>query len=371
MDLMGIINLNESEEYLHELTQYRPAAAIPFGGRYRLIDFVLSNMVNSGIINVGILMQHKYRSLMDHLRSGKDWDLARKSEGLFLLPPSYTTHPELIHRGDVVNFYNNLDYITRCRQKYVLIAGIGMICNLDYRQALQYHLQKGADITVLYTERCCDIQGCMNAIMLDVADDGRVSDIQVKPGVTDKQKMSMEMYIMEKDLLIDLVQCAISHGDYDFVKHCLIKNLDRLKIYGDHYPGYVARIHSMQSYFSHSMDLLKPAIWRELFFRRGYIYTKVKDEPPSKYMEEAQVANALVAGGCCIAGTVEDSIIFRSVRVHEGAYIKNSIIMQRCEIEGGTVLENVICDKNVLIKQGKQLKGENNYPFVVKKGMVI
>lgn len=371
MDVMGIINLNESEEYLHELTQYRPAAAIPFGGRYRLIDFVLSNMVNSGIINVGVLMQHKYRSLMDHLRTGKDWDLARKSDGLFLLPPAYSGQPAQLHRGDVGNFYNNLDYITRCRQKYVLIAGIGTICNLDYRQALQYHREKEADITVLYTEKYSDTQDCSDAIMMDVAADGRVSDIQVKPGIIRQQKMSMEMYIMKKELLMELVQCAVSHGDYDFVKHCLIKNVSRLKIYGMHYSGYVARIHSMQSYFNHSMDLLKPEIWRELFFRQGYIYTKVKDEPPSKYMEEAQVANSLVAGGCCIAGTVENSIIFRGVRVHAGAYIKNSIIMQKSQVMGGTMLENVICDKDVLISQDRQLKGEDNYPLVVKKGMVI
>jgi glucose-1-phosphate adenylyltransferase len=372
MDVMGIINLNEPEDYLHELTQYRPLAAIPFGGRYRLIDFVLSNMVNSGITNVGILMQHKYRSLMDHLRSGKEWDLARKVEGLFLLPPAYSNYPTQMHRGDVENFYNNLDYIERSRQRYVVIAGVNTICNLDYRAAVEYHRQKGADITVLYTEKNCTNQDCSEAIMLDVAVDGRVVDMQVKaPEVLEHQKLSMEMYIMDKSLLVDVIRNCIAHGDYDFIKHCMIKNLDKLKVYGYRHGGYLAHINSIQSYFAHNMDLLKPKIWQELFFRDGSIYTKVKDEPPSKYVEEAEVSNSLVAGGCYIAGYVENSVLFRGVKVHRGACIKNSIIMQRCEISGDTLLENVICDKDVRIASGKQLKGEINYPFVIRKGMVI
>lgn len=371
MDLMGIINLNEPEEYLGDLTRGRPLAAVPFGGRYRLIDFVLSNMVNSGISNVGLFVQHKYRSLMDHLRSGKEWDLARKRDGLFFLLPAYSRFPMQMHRGDVEDMYANLDYISNSRQKYVVISGVNMLTNLDYRAALDFHLEKAADVTVLYTPADCTRQDCSKANVLELDDESRVLDIKQYGQRRANQPMSMEMFIMEKELLIDLINESISQGDSDFVKHCIIKNCSRLKMVGYHHAGYVGRIVSLQSYFQHSMSLLDPEIWQELFFQSGYIYTKVKDEPPSKYMPCAQVSNSLVAGGCHIEGRVENSILFRGVKVHKGAHIKNSIIMQKGEIEAGAMLSNVICDKDVRITAEKQLKGEFSYPLVVKKGRVI
>ncbi|CUH95425.1 hypothetical protein P22_1496 [Propionispora sp. 2/2-37] len=371
MDAMGIINLNDPDGYIHELTQYRPPAGVPFGGRYRLIDFPLSNMVNSGITNVGILIQHKYRSLMDHLRSGKEWDLARKRDGLFLLPPATSNYPGEVHRGDVDNFISNMDYLLRNRQKYVVISGAITVCNLNYRQVLDYHEKKGADITVIYSEKDCHPDDGSHAVMVDVDAEGRISDMQVKPRVFQQRRLCMESFVMEKKLLISLIRDCASHGDYDFIKHCIIKHIGKLDIYGYPYKGYAARIHSVQSYFRHSMDLLKPEVWQELFFREGYIYTKVKDEPPSHYLNYAKTVNSLVAGGCRIAGRVENSVLFRGVTVHEGAYIKNSIVMQKCEIAGGSVLENVICDKDVQIAAGKHLQGNAHYPFVIKKGMVI
>lgn len=371
MDVMGIINLNEPEDFLNELTQYRPLAAVPFGGRYRLIDFVLSNMVNSGINNVGILIQHKYRSLMDHLRSGKEWDLARKREGLFLLPPAYSNSPMQTQRGDIENFYSNLDYIENSQHKYVLISGTSIIYNLSYEAALEYHQTRGADITVLYSEKSCASGDLDHAFLLEVDEGGRVLDMRSKAGIKTVQKMSMETFIMKKELLVELIRDCIARGDYDFIKHCIIKNIHKLKIYGYKYQGYLARIHSLQSYFAHNMDLLKPAIWQELFFRDGFIYTKVKDEPPSKYFDSADTDNVLVSGGCHIAGTVKNSILSRGVMVHKGAVVKDSIIMQKCEIGAGAILENVILDKDVHIAPGKKLKGEASYPFIIKKGMVI
>ena len=370
-ELMGIINLSEVEDNLGELSRSRPLAAVPFAGRYRLIDFVLSNMVNSEITNVGIFIQHKYRSLMDHLRSGKEWDLARKRDGLFILPPAYTNNPMQIQRGDVENFYSNLDYICKCRQKYVVIAGPEMVSNLDYREALEFHKSSGAEITVLYTKVNCGTCECIGANVLVMEEDRQVIGKMEYKESGDYQNISMKTFIMERELLIELVKDCISRGDYDFIKHCIIKNINKYKIYGYHHQGYVARISSLQSYYKHSMELLNPQIWKELFFKSGLIYTKVKDEPPAKYMIEADVSNTLVATGCYIEGRVENSILFRSVKVHKGAYIKNSIIMQKCEIGPGVVLENVICDKDVIITANKKLKGECNYPLVVKKGQVI
>lgn len=369
--LMGIINLNESEEYLGDLSRSRPLAAVPFAGRYRLIDFVLSNMVNSGITNVGIFVQHKYRSLMDHIRSGKEWDLARKRDGVFILPPAYTNNPMQAHRGDVENFYSNLDYLSKSRQKYVVIAGPDMVSNLDYREAVDFHKRSGAEITALYTKMNSSTHDCVRATVLEMGDHGRVIDMIEHDGTAECQNISMKIFIMERSLFIELVKDCISRGDYDFIKHCIMKNISHYKVFGYQHQGYVARINSIQSYFKHSMEVLNPETRQELFFKSGLIYTKVKDEPPAKYMIDANVSNALIATGCYIEGRVENSILFRGVKVHKGAYIKNSIIMQKGEIGPGVVLENVICDKDVHITLNKQLKGECNYPLIIKKGQVI
>jgi glucose-1-phosphate adenylyltransferase len=180
-NVLGLINLHENEELLKELTRQRPLGAVPFGGRYRLIDFVLSNMVNSGIINVGIIVKHKYRSIMDHLRSGKEWDLARKRDGLFILPPPDHTHyANSIYKGDLEYFHTHVDFLERSTQEYVIVAGSHTIYNTDYREAFRYHLEKQADITILYKdEQPAPGKQFSLATVLTVAEDGRVTDIHV------------------------------------------------------------------------------------------------------------------------------------------------------------------------------------------------
>lgn len=369
-NVMGIINLNDDQEFLTELTKGRPLAAIPFGGRYRMIDFILSNMVNSGIQNVGILVQDKYRALMDHLRSGKEWDLARKRDGLFILPPGKQQYLSGCYRGNIENLYNNLDYIESSRQKYVLIAGSNIVCNLNYRKLFKFHQDKGADITVMYKEYSNDEEFMQQAI-LECQIDGRLTDFAINPSTSRSRKISMEMYVVEKGLLVNLVKNCQARGGLDFVKDILIKNIDKLKMYGYPYKGYAARIDSIKSYYKHNMDLLNPEKREELFFKSGLVYTKVKDEAPVKYKENAQVFNAMIGNGCTIEGRVENSILFRGVTVRKGAYVKDSILMQKCNIGENTIIENVICDKNVQITTGKSLKGEKNYPLVIEKGTVI
>ncbi|MEG6585390.1 glucose-1-phosphate adenylyltransferase subunit GlgD [Dendrosporobacter sp. 1207_IL3150] len=370
MDAMGIINLYNSKESLAELTLHRPLAAVPFAGRYRLIDFPLSNMVNSGISSVGIMVHNKYRSLMDHLRSGKEWDLARKRDGLAILPPAYANHPEGKQLGDIENFHSNLDYISHSRNKYVVIAGASMVYNIDLTAVIKFHETNKADITAVYSSKEQLQDGAVRTL-LRVDSSNRIIDMQVKSGTCPDNHLSMDLYIMERKLLVDLIENCAARGDYDFVKHCLIKNIGNLKMFGFKHQGYLAHISSTQSYFKHTMELLKPEIWEELFFTPNLIYTKVKDEPPAKYKAEAIVVNSLVANGCYIEGRVENSILFRGVRVEKGAYIKDCIIMQKGLIASGTTLQNVICDKDVQIQSGRSLKGEPSYPIIIKKGMVI
>ncbi|MDD4600182.1 Glycogen biosynthesis protein GlgD [bioreactor metagenome] len=367
-NVMGIINLNESEELLREVTKHRPLAAVPFAGRYRVIDFILSSMVNSGIQNVGILVLSKYRALMDHLRSGKEWDLARKRDGLFILPPAET---QPCGSGDIENFYRNLDYIKSSRQQYVLIAGSNTICNLNFKKAFQFHQAKQADITVLYKEQEIQQDDFKHCAIVDCDADGRIVDMAVNPSRQESRKVSMKMYLMAKTTLIDLITDCAARGGTDFLMDGIVKNVGKLAIYGYPYKGFMGRIHSVASYYHQNMELLKPDRWQELFFKSGPIYTKVKDEAPVKYKENAHIANAMIANGCVIEGTVENSILFRGVKVELGAYIKDSIIMQKCTIGANAKLENVICDKDVSISAEKWLKGEVNYPLVIEKGTVI
>jgi glucose-1-phosphate adenylyltransferase len=176
---------------------------------------------------------------------------------------------------------------------------------------------------------------------------------------------------MKRSLLLSLIDECVSRGDYDFIKDCIIKNINRLKIYGYAYKGYVANINSIQSYFKHNLALLRPEIWHDLFKKSGVIYTKVKDTAPTKYMESADVDNSLVANECIIEGTVQNSVLFRGVRVHKNAVLKNCIILEKCVIEENVKLENVILDKFVHVSKGKKLIGTMNYPVVIEKKAAI
>lgn len=371
-NIMGLINLHESDELLREITGYRPLGAIPFAGRYRLIDFILSNLINSGITNVGILAVGNSRSLMDHIRSGKEWDLARKKDGLFILPSLQTGQVQGAFPNDLADFFNNLDYIKCSRQHYVLLAGSRMVCNINFEPVYRFHTEKKADITVLYKEYdSSDISRLTQATMVETDSDGRVIDMEICPVNPRSNKLSLEMYLIDRQLLIDLIDASMSRGGTNVARDCFIKNLTNLKMYGYPFGGYLACVNSVQRYFEHSRELLNPEVWQELFFANGSIYTKVKDEAPAKYQQDAAVQYSLVANGSVIAGKVENSILFRGVKVHKGARVVNSIIMQKGEIGPGAVLENVICDKDVKITAGKRLKGELNHPVVIGKGTVV
>lgn len=366
--VMGIINLQESENSIQEITSNRPLAAVPFAGRYRLIDFTLSNMVNSGMNNVGVLLPSKSRSIMDHLRSGKEWDLARKREGLYYLPPAEVQSGA--RSGDIQSLESHLDYISHSAQKYVLIAGTQAVYNMDYSQSLRFHQNTGADITVIYhTYSDGPADG---GVVLSTADDGYVKDIAVVPSVMEGDKVSLGAYLMKKSLFIDILSHTHARGGTDFLIDGIMRNLERYSIYAFEHKGYVACINSVSSYYRASMELLDYDKWHQLFMNDGFLVrTKVKDEPPAKYKEDAVIKNSMIANGCVIEGTVENSILFRGVKVAKGVQIKNSIIMQKCEFEENALVENVICDKNVVITEEKWLKGAPNYPLIVEKGVVI
>ena len=372
IDAMGVIYAAENDAKLKEITRNRSVAAIPVGGRYRVIDFVLSNMVNSGIRNVGIITQNHYSSLMGHLGPGKEWDLNRKRDGLFILPPYVGHDHQGWYKGSVDALHSIMGYIRRSDQKYIVLSGGHTISNMIYNDAYEFHIDKGADITLIYkNENEMPPDELKKNILIQTMEDGRITDMEIKPALPKSTKMSIGVYIIEKYLLEYLVEECTAHGNSDFERDILLRKLDKLKIYGFPYKGYAAYIDSIQSYFHHNMDLLDPEIRNELFFKPGRIYTRVKDEVPARYSGTAVAHNCVVADGCVVEGEVENSVLFRGVKIYKGVKIRNCVIMQNCEILDDAILENVILDKEVIIKRGKRLTSQESYPMVIGKGTVI
>ncbi|MEN1762099.1 glucose-1-phosphate adenylyltransferase subunit GlgD [Anoxynatronum sibiricum] len=370
-DVMGIINDTDIEQKLKDLTRVRSTAAVPFGGRYRIIDFVLSNMANAGIKNIGILTQSYNRSLLDHVDSGKEWDLLSKRDGLFILPPIFRYDQFTGNLGDVDHYYNHMDYFTRSRQQYVLISSSNVIYNMDYRHIQQLYEEKQADIVLVYKNADTEENNNFRVLSLLIDNNGRIRDMAASREKKLSPAVALEIAFMKKTLFMQMIDDCIARGYRDFTKDGLIKNLEKYRIFGYEHQGFAAKIDSIHTYYRHSMGLLNPEVWKELFFRHGSIYTKVKDEPPVKYQASAMVSNSLLANGCHIAGTVENSILGRGVTVHPGAVVRDSIIMQKGQIHRGAVVENAILDKDVVITPGKQIRGEKEYPLVVEKQAVI
>ena len=369
-DLLGIIDLSEPTEGLGELTLHRTLGAVPFGGRYRVIDFTLSNMVNAGIRNVGILLNDRFGPLLDHIKDGKEWDLNRQRDGMFLLPAPLRTDSSEGLNSNLSNLRHNRSYLEKSRQEYALFSGCSMVTNLDYRVAFAYHLEKDADITVIYNQ---DGKLASHPPYTAVVTDGegRITDIALNPRECTSRKVSLNMFIMRKDLLITLVDYYSARQKRDLFTDAIMPRLDELKIFGYEHRGYVGVTNSLKSYYQHSMDLLKPEVWRDLFFSHGLINTKVKHEAPVRYLEGSRVQDSLIATGCTIEGTVENSILFRGVEVGPGVTIKDSIIMQKAKLGPGVSLRNVILDKDVTISAGKSLAGDPSFPMVIAKSSEV
>lgn len=363
--LLGLINLYEDESAMGPLVGHRPLASLPYAGRYRLIDFTLSNLVNADVRTVGVLVRDKYRSLIDHLRSGKEWDLARKRDGLYILPPAHS--PVSGNGGDIGNLYFNLDYIYACAEDFVVICGSQTVCNLPLDQAFHYHLSVGADVTVIGRDCPDDWQGPC----LTMDEEGRVNSFcdQSEPTPYDIQPLGF--YILSKSLMAELVRRCAAEGGRDLFADGVLKNLASLKVCVFRHTGYAARIDSIAAYFQHQLALLDPAVWQELFFRYGIVYTKVKDEAPAKYKEQAVVKNSLIANGCVVEGTVENCILSRSVVIEKDAVVRNSIISQNVRIGPQAKLSHVLCDKDSAVSAGRCLTGAINTPFIVRKGAVV
>ena len=364
---VGVIFSNIHDENLPELSRHRTMASIPFGGRYRLIDFALSNMVNSGIDTVGIVTKTNYQSLIDHLGSGKDWDLARKDGGIILLPP-YSDETDVPYVSRLEALKGVTGFLNRRKEDYVVISDCDGIARIDISDVIRFHERKGADITMVYHEET-DVESSYY-ITLQPGEDDRIRGLKINPRIKGKDNLYINIMVMSREFLINTIQDAVQRGFSSFGRDILTKNVDTLKIYGYKFRGYYAGISSIQRYYRHSMELLQKNVRDELFGARD-IYTKVRDSAPSKYIDGAVVKNSLISDGCLIEGTVENCILFRGVKVGKGSVIKNSIIMQDTVIETGVQLDCVITDKNVVIRDRRHLAGCEALPYFVSKGRML
>lgn len=365
--VLGIIFSNTHDDEMGDMTMVRTMASVPFGGRYRLVDFPLSNMVNAGIRNVGLITQSNYHSLMDHVGAGREWDLARKIGGLTILPPYADLRGGGVTncRGSLEALFNIRAYIESSKAKYVLLSDCDTVANIDYNAMLAAHEESGAGITILCSRyEVAPHHG--EDLVLSVGEDGFLRDASRSAGAQGEQDVYMNTAIFDRELLLRLVSDGVSHNRYT-INETLQNQAGSHNVYCYKDNAWFYHIHSLSEYFVANMELLKEHVRAELFLPERPIFTKIRDEAPAKYGVNSSVKNSLVADGCVIEGAVENSIIFRGVKVGPGAVVKNSIIMQDCLIGDKARLDYVILDKEVLIRDSRHLAGYLTYPVYVPK----
>lgn len=375
-DMLGVIFSENPEASMGELTSLRSLAAVPVGGRYRIIDFMLSNMVNSGIIKVGITTPVNYQSLTDHLETGKAWDMDRKDDGLYILPPKDTGESDVEAVGGIERLNGISTFLGRSKQEYILVTDCNTICNIDFDKVLDAHLENDADFTLVYTKaKNLGAKDVKKHILLDVSDDNTVTDMHIYPSKQVTDNSYMHMFITRRELLMEMVEYASTHGKHLISKDILLNAVTNpnLKVCAYEFAGYRKKIDSIQSYYKVNLDMLKKNVRDELYGvdTDRPIYTKIKDSVPTKYGKTAEIENSFIADGCKIEGTVKNSILFRGVHVAKGATVENCILMQDAEVMENCLVENVIFDKGVILRSGKKLVGQDTYPMVIGKEIVV
>lgn len=372
---LGIIFPNSYDSLVPELVAERLMASIPFAGRYRMVDFVLSSMVNAGIDNISVIVRKNYHSLMDHLGSGREWDLTRKNGGLNIVPP-FAEKTVKVYNGRVEALASILDFLKDQKEKYVIMSEANLAANFDFKAMLNAHIESGADVTLAYAQEEIP-EGLIKPFdvnkdlyyTLDI-EDGRVREIQINPEEPGIQNLSLNIYIIERELLLSQISAAFVRGYVYFERDILAPQLDKLNVRGYKFGGYIARISSIKSYFDENMKLLDEENLDALF-GGNHIYTKIRDDNPTRYIKGAKAKNIMAADGCIIEGEVENSVLFRGVRVGKGAKVKNCVLMQDTVIEPGVNVEYIISDKNVTITADKEIKGTDSFPVYVAKYQVV
>ena len=369
-NVLGLVFANMHDTTLGDMTKNRTMGSVMFGGRYRLIDFPLSNMVNSGISEVGVITKSNYQSLLDHLGSAREWDLARKKGGLYILPP-FGNVESTLYRGRIEALYGAMSFIKHSRAKYVILSDCDVVTNIDYKPIVAAHIESGADITAVAHTGVYSSDDIKTSTVFNVDADKNVTSVLINPDISGTCTTSLNVFVMSMDFLIETVNDAMARGNVSFERNILQEKCRELKIKIYEYDNYFSKLNSPESYFRSNMALLEPENARKLFVPKRSIYTKVSDNAPVKYDLDSKVSNSLIADGCIIEGEVENSVLFRGVKVGKGAKVKNCILMQGTVVGDNAELNYLITDKNVSICENHILTSSPQYPMYVGKGASV
>lgn len=377
MTVAGLIFSNKQDQGFPEMTRRRTTASIPFACRYRLIDFPLSNMVNSDITTVGVVTHYNYQSLMDHIGAGKDWDLARRSGGIKLLPPYITAYENhaagKLYESRLEALMGSANFINRCGADYIVLSDCDVIMNIDLSAVVEEHIRTGAYITLVAKKvNAKDSLFGQNADVLGIAEDGRVTSLSYAAPTKGNYYAHTNLMVVSRADLQNIVSDSIAHRYTSFSNDILTRQIKKKNIRAYIYEGFCASVNSLESYFNVSMKMLEDDVRADLFANRDrQIFTKVRNSAPTKYDSTAKISNSMIADGCTIEGEVENSIVFRGVHVGRGAVVKNCILLQDTYIGDNVLLNCVVADKNVIVKEGRHLSGHETMPFFIDKGATV
>lgn len=367
-NLLGIVFPNAHDDLMTEMTSLRSMGSVPFCGRYRLVDFSLSNLVNAGVSKVGIVTKANYQSLMDHIGTGKAWDLDRKNGGLFFLPP-YSNNAATVYKGHVDGLFGAMSFLKASTEKYVVLCDCDVIANINLKDMIQAHIKSGADITIAYKAGKMPVN--MHDVMSFTLEGDKVTDIAFAPEGTDC-KFSLDITILSRETLISIVEFGYEHNLTSLAYDIFQPNLEKFDIRGYEVTEYVAVMDGPESYARITNEVLSNAnVRRQLFAKERPIFTKTRDDMPTIYGLDSQVNNSLIADGCTIEGTVKNSVLFRGVKVSAGAVVENAIIMQDSIIGDSATIEYATLDKKVSVGAGKTLRGTAVYPIYVRKNAEV
>ncbi len=375
MTAAGIIFSNLHDKNIAELTQKRTMASVPFGCRYRLIDFPLSNMVNAGINNISVITHYNYLSLMEHIGSGKDWDLARRSGGVRILAPfitAYANYQNTLYNTRLEALISIQHTIMHLKEDYVVLSDCDGICNIDIKAMLAAHEKSGADLTVAIKRIPISKENAERNIMVSTNEAGETTDLLVHPTRFSgtEADVNLNIWIANRKFLQNAIVDAQAHGFTSFSRDIIARNIGRYRLHTYRFDGAFASINSLLDYYNTSMQLLGDGSFRHDLFNTPErpILTKVRNSAPTQYMEGASVKNSLIADGCEIHGTVENSILFRGVKIGKGTVVKNSILFMDTYTGENVSLNCVLADKYVLFRDNTTLSGHPELPLYVEKG---
>lgn len=361
----ALIFANANDKLLKKLTEKRSMGSVPFGSRYRLIDFSLSNLVNAGITNVGIITNANYRSLMDHVGSSIYWDLDRKNGGLHILSP-YMANDVRRFRGTIDALTAATDFIDRCESEYIVLCAADILANIDISDVIDNHIKNSADITVVYHNGMLPYNRD-DAMILSLDEDKRIKSIAFDGDHIHNQDYGVGITVIGRELLSELVAEADENDRQSFNRDVLARKTDELKIMGYEHKEFIVLMNGTDTYFTANMALLNCENRRQLFNPQRPIYTKTRDDMPTRYGIDADVKNCVLGDGCVIEGTVKNSILSRGVRVEKGAIVENCILMQETRVGANAQITNVIADKNVVIGADVVIKATDEKKMFISK----